>query len=92
MAKIGPIFSIILPVTTTAFQPDVFLVSPLCLYPFGYLSEGGAWYTKFGAGFGSSNITNRTYFGLLAGNKATKVFNLAFDLYFTAVPVFPATS
>ena len=35
MAKIGPIFSIILPATTTAFQPEVFLCSPLCYLPLG---------------------------------------------------------
>jgi len=92
MAKIGPIFSIILPATTTVFQPDVFLVSPLCLYPFGYLSDGGAWYIKFGAGFGSSSITNKTYSGLLAGKIETNVFNFSFELYFTEVPVLPATS
>ena len=75
MAKIGPIFSIILPATTTLFQPEVFRFSPLCLYPLGYFSEGGNSYKKFGAGFGSSNIITKTYFGLLAGNKEIKVLN-----------------
>ena len=60
--------------------------------PCGNFSEGGNSYTKFGAALGSSNITNKTYLGLLAGNSDTNVFNLAFDLYFNAVPVFPATS
>ena len=74
MAKIGPIFSIILPTTTTVFQPEVFRFSPLYLYPFGNFFEGGILYIKFGADFGSSNITSKTYSGLLAGNKDTKVF------------------
>ena len=92
MAKIGPIFSIISPATTTAFQPDVFRFSPLYLYPFGNFSEGGNSYIKFGAPFGSSNITNKTYSGELDGKIETNVFNFYFDLYFTAVPVFPPTS
>ena len=87
MAKIGPIFSIILPATTTAFQPEVFRFSPLCLYPFGNFSEGGNSYTKFGAGFGSSNMTSKTYRGLLAGKIETNVINFSFELYFRAVPV-----
>ena len=89
MAKIGPIFSIILPATTTVFHPEVFRFSPLYLYPLGYFSDGGNSYTKLGAGFGSSNITKRTYFGLLEGKRETNVFNFSFELYFNAVPVFP---
>ena len=92
MAKIGPIFSIILPATTTVFQPEVFRFSPLYLYPFGNFSDGGNSYTQLGAGFGSSNITSNTYFGLLAGKRDTNVFNFALELYFKAVPVLPATS
>ena len=92
MAKIGPIFSIILPATTTVFHPDVLRFSPLCLYPFGNFSEGGNSYTKFGADFGSSSITSNTYFGLLDGKSETNVFNFSFELYFWAVPVYPATS
>ena len=54
--------------------------------------EGGNLYTKLGAGFGSSNITSNTYFGLLEGKSDTNVFNFAFELYLSADPVFPATS
>ena len=46
----------------------------------------------FGAGFGSSNITSSAYSGLLEGKRETNVFNFSFELYFTAVPVFPPTS
>ena len=92
MAKIGPIFSIILPVTTTVFQPDVFLFSPLCLYPLGNLSDGGNSYKKFGADLGSSSLTSKTWVGLLVGNNETNVFYFSLDLYFNAVPVFPPTS
>ena len=63
MAKIGPIFLIISPATTTVFHPAVLLFSPLYLYPFGNFTEGGNSYTNFGAGCGSSNITNKTYLG-----------------------------
>ena len=69
MAKIGPIFSIILPATTTEFQPEVLRNSPLCLYPFGNS------YTYCGAGFGSSKIMSRIYFGSLEGKMEIKVLS-----------------
>ena len=92
MAKIGPIFSIILPATTTVFQPEVFLVSPLYYNRLEIFLMVEIVYMKFGADFGSSSITSKTYSGLFDGNKETNVFSFSFELYLTAVPVLPPTS
>jgi cell division protein FtsI (penicillin-binding protein 3) len=46
----------------------------------GYLSEGGIAYTKFGAGFGSSSITNNTCFvSLFPANEPKYVLLVILD-------------
>ena len=69
MAKIGPIFSIIFPATSTDVHPAVFLQFPLYLKfdPSLYL------YTYSLLAFGSSSKIKKTYFGFEVGKIDTKV-------------------
>ena len=92
MAKIGPIFSIIFPATSTAVQPAVLNCVPFIfhqIHPYIRI-----YIILFG--LGSSNITIKTYFGSDAGNIDAKVLILFLEYHhqldFCAVPVFPPIS
>ena len=73
MAKIGPIFFIILPVIYTEFHPASFLFTLVFFPRYSY--------TKFGAGLGFSNNVQSPTYPILNEYSDSNKFIYHFDLY-----------